>query len=71
MRAKSLQLCPTFHDSMDSSLPGVFVHEVLQARILEWVAIPSSRGASQPRNPTHLSYVSCIGRVLHQKVIMF
>ena len=66
MRAKSLQLCPTFHDSMDFSLPGIFVHEVLQARILEGVAMASSRGYSQPRDPAHLSYVSCIGRwILH------
>ena len=38
------------------------VHEVLQGRTLEWVAMPSSRGSSQPRDQTHISYVSCIGR---------
>ena len=38
------------------------VHGILQARILEWVAVPSSRGSSQPRDQTHTSYVSCIGR---------
>ena len=66
------QLCPALCNPMDCSLPGSSMSMgMLQARILEWVAIPSSRGASQPRNPTHLSYVSCIGRVLHQKVIMF
>ena len=37
---------------MDCSLLGSFVHEILQARILEWVAIPFSRGSSQPRNQT-------------------
>ena len=46
----------------DSSLPGSSVHEILQARILEWVAMPSSRGSSQPRDQTHISYVSYIGR---------
>ena len=35
---------------------------ILQARILEWVAMPSSRGSFRPRNWTHVSYVSCVGR---------
>ena len=39
MRAKSLQLCPTLCDPMDCSLPGSSVHGILQARVLEWVAI--------------------------------
>ena len=46
---------------LDCSLPGPFVHGILQARILEWVAMPSSRGSSQPRDQTHISCVSCIG----------
>ena len=37
-------------DPMDCSLPGSSVHEILQARTLEWVAMPSSRGSSQPRD---------------------
>ena len=41
--AKSLQLCPTLCDPMDYSLPSSSVHGLLQARILEWVAIPFSR----------------------------
>ena len=49
-------------DPMDCYLPGSSVHGILQARILEWVAIPSGRGSSQPRDPTHVSYVSCIDR---------
>ena len=49
--AKSLQLCPTFCNPMDCSPPGSSVHGILQARILEWVAVPSSRGSSWPRNP--------------------
>ena len=44
-------------DPMDCSLPGSSVHGILQARILEWVAISFSRGSSQPWNRTH---VSCI-----------
>ena len=46
--AKSLQSCPTFCDPMDYSPKGSFVHGILQARILEWVAMPSSRGCSDP-----------------------
>ena len=46
---------------MDHSLPGSSVHEILQARILEWVAISSSRGSSQPEDQTPVSYVSYIG----------
>ena len=41
---------------------GASVHRVLQARTLEWVAVPSSRGSPQPRDPGHVSYISCIGR---------
>ena len=40
------QLCPTLHDPMDCGPPGSSVHGILQARILEWVAIPFSRGSS-------------------------
>ena len=42
------------------ALPGSFVYEIFQARILKWVAISSSRGLSQPRDQTCISYVSCI-----------
>ena len=45
-----------------TDLPGSSVHEILQARIREWIAIPSSRGSSWPRDRTCISYVSCIGR---------
>ena len=47
---------------MDCSLPDSSVHGILQARILEWVALSSSRGSSQPRAQTCISYVSCISR---------
>ena len=46
---------------MDYSPPGSSVHGILQARILEWVGISFSRGSSQPKDPTHISCVSCIG----------
>ena len=51
-----------FCDPMDCSLPGSSIHGILQARILEWVARPSSRESSWPRNRTQVSYVSCVGR---------
>ena len=44
------------------SPPGSSVHGILQPRILEWVAMPSSRGSSRHRDPTCISCVSCIGR---------
>ena len=49
------QLCPAFCDLMDCSPPGSSVHEILQARILEWVAIPLSRKSSQSRDPIQVS----------------
>ena len=60
-RAKSLESCPTLCDPMDCSLPGFSVPGILQARILEWVALPSSRGSSQARDRTCISFVTCIG----------
>ena len=53
--AKSLQSCPILCNPIDGSPPGSSVHGVLQARILEWVAISSSRGSSRPRNETDVS----------------
>ena len=72
--AKLLQLCLPQLDTvswtqlcnpMDYSLPGSSVHGIFQARILEWVAVPSSRGSSWPRDWTHASYISALaGRFL-------
>ena len=62
MHAKLLQSCLTLYDPMDSSPPGSPVHGTLQARILEWVALPSSRGSSRPRDQTQVYYASCIDR---------
>ena len=51
--------CPILCDHRDR-LPGSSVHEILQARILEWVAMPSSRGSSPPRDQIHISCGYCI-----------
>ena len=50
VKVKVAQSCPTLCNPVDCSPPGPSVHEVLQARILEWVAIPFSRGSSQLRD---------------------
>ena len=61
------QSCPILCDPLDCSLPGFSVRGILQARILEWVAISFSMGSSQPRNQTD---VTCIGRrILHHSTI--
>ena len=62
------QLCLTLCNPTDYSLPGFTVHGILQARRLEWIVIPFSRGTSQPRDQT---LVSCIGRwiLYHQRYL--
>ena len=66
VHAKLLHSCPTLCDAMDYSPPGSSVHGILQARILEWIVMPSSRGSSWPRDWTCLSSVSCISwRILY------
>ena len=50
----SLSLC----DPVDCSLPGSSVHGILQARILEWVAVLFSKGSSQPRGRTQVSHIA-------------
>ena len=52
----------TLCDPMDHSLPGSSICGILQARTLEWVAMPSSRGSSWPRDWTQVSYASSRGR---------
>ena len=47
----------TLYDPMDCTLPGSSAHGILQARVLEWVAISFSRGSSQPRDRTHVSWI--------------
>ena len=50
------------YDPMDCSPSGSSVHGILQARTLGWVAMPSSRGSSPPRDGTHIFYVSGFDR---------
>ena len=57
-RSELAQSCTTLCDPMDCSLSGSSVHGILQARILAWVAISSSRGSSQPRNRTQVSLIA-------------
>ena len=69
LMTNSIYLLSTYHvsiaclllgDPMDCSPPGSSVHGSLQARRLEWVAMPFSRGSSWPRDRIHVSYISCI-----------
>ena len=53
MKVKVAQSCRTFCNPMDYT-----VHGILQARILEWVTIPFSMRSSQPRDRTHVSYIT-------------
>ena len=53
------QSCLSLCDPVDCSPPGSSVHGISQGRILEWVAFPSSRGSSPPRDQTQVSNVSC------------
>ena len=56
------QSCLTLWDPIHCSLPDFSVHGIFQARILDWFAISYSRVSSQPRDRTHVSCISCIGR---------
>ena len=60
--AQALQSCLTLCDPMNSNCQGPLSMGILQAKILEWVAVSSSRGSSQPRDQTSVFSVSCIGR---------
>ena len=53
VKLKAAQSCPTLYDPMDYT-----VHKILQARILEWIASPFSRGSSQPRDRTQVSHIA-------------
>ena len=55
---KAAQSCLTLCDPVDYSPPGSSVHGFLQARILEWVAVPFSRKSSQPRGRTQVSHIA-------------
>ena len=58
------QSCLTLYDPMDCSPPDSSVHGIFQARMLEYIAISSSRGSSWLRDRTLISCISCIGRSL-------
>ena len=60
VHAQLLQSCANLYDPKDCSLPDSSVHGIFLGRILEWVAMPSSRGSSLPRDQTCISCVSCI-----------
>ena len=53
------QSCPTLCNPMDYNPPSCSVHGILRARIMEQVAIPFSRGSSQPRDRTWVSCIAC------------
>ena len=55
------QLCPALCHTLDCSSPGCSIHEISQARILEWIVIPFSRVSSRPR---HRNCISCIGEMV-------
>ena len=52
------QSCPTLCDPMDCSLTGSCIYGIFQARVLEWVAISSSRGSSWPRHGTQVFHIA-------------
>ena len=58
MYTQLLQSCPTLCNSTDCSPPGFSLHGILQARILVWVAMSSSRGSSQSRDQTCISCIA-------------
>ena len=57
-----VQPCPTLCDPMDCGPPGSSVCRIFQVRILEWVAISSSRRSSRPKDRTRVSCIFCTGR---------
>ena len=67
------QSCLTLCDPVDCSLPGSSVHGIFQASIKDWVVISFYRGSSQPRDQTHISYVSWVADkfFIHLQSIFF
>ena len=65
MHAKSLQSCRTLCNPVKNSPPGSSVHGILQARKLEWIAIPPSKGSSQPGNRSQVSHLLHYRQILH------
>ena len=69
MKVLVIQSYPTLCDPINCSPPGSSIHGILQARILEWVAIPFSRGSSQPRDWTQVSRIA--GRHIHTYIYIY
>ena len=67
-QSEGAQSCPMLCDPMDCSPPGASIHGTFQARILEWVAMPSSRGSAPPRDRTWIFSTAgrCLYRLSHQ-----
>ena len=63
MCTQSLRLCPSLCDPMDCSPAGSSVHGIPQARLLEWVTMPSSRRSSRPKDRIWVSCISCTAGV--------
>ena len=57
-KSEVAQSCPTLYDPMDCSLSGSSIHEIFQARVLEWIAMSFSRGSSWSRNRTRVSRIA-------------
>ena len=64
VHAKLFQSCSTLCNSRDCSPYGFSVHGIPQGRILEWIAMPSSRGSLKPRDQTCIFCIFCIGRCI-------
>ena len=58
MKVLGSQWCPSLCEPMDYRPPGSFLNGILQARILEWVAIPFSKESFQPRDQAQVSYIA-------------
>ena len=75
MKVLVAQSCPTLCNPMDYGPPGSSVHGILQGRILEWVAMPFSRGFSQPRDWTWVSchcrqIIYCLSQKVYRKLYL-
>ena len=58
MKVLVVQSCPTLCNPVDCSPPDSSAHGILQARLLEWVAMPYSRGSCKPQNRTQISCIA-------------
>ena len=70
-KSEVAQSCPTLCDPVDCSPPGSSVHGILQARMLEWVAISFSRGSSWPGDQTQVSCITGRGFILREALVLW